>query len=334
MKKKKIFILIGALFLLFAFLFYIFKIANHHPKDIDLIHDDDFFGVTFSKKYSEELGLDWREAYLAILDDLKVKKIRVPVYWDQVEKEPGVFDFSDYEFIIEEGEKRDVEFILNFGMRVARWPECHIPSWLDLATLEHLQNRTLFFLEAVVYNFRDYESIAYWQLENEPLLDFFGECPKGDYDFLKKEFSLVKKMDSRPIIISATGELSFWLREAKLADIFGTTMYRVVYNEYLGYLRYPYSSSFYKAKARFAGVSPEDVFIVELQAEPWVSKERLLDIDDTEYRKSFNIDQFKANAQIAINTGFDRAYLWGVEWWYFKYKNNNPEYWLFAKSLF
>jgi len=31
-----------------------------------------FFGTTFSKTHTEEMGLDWKETYLAVLDDLKV----------------------------------------------------------------------------------------------------------------------------------------------------------------------------------------------------------------------------------------------------------------------
>jgi len=44
-------------------------------------------GVTFSWKYSEELGLDWREVYTAMLDDLGVRKVRLPAYWDHIEAE-------------------------------------------------------------------------------------------------------------------------------------------------------------------------------------------------------------------------------------------------------
>ena len=53
-----------------------------------------------------------------------------------------------------------------------------------------------------------------------------------------------------------------------------------------------------------------------------------------EMAESMNIDQFKANIQFAINVDFAQTYLWGVEWWYWQYKNGNPEYWEIAKGLF
>ncbi len=332
-RKKMIFIIIGIIVLMA--LVYIFKIAKHYPKNINLENVDNFFGVTYSKKYAEDLGLDWREVYLAILDDLEVKKIRIPIYWDEIEKIPGNFDFSDYDYLIGEGEKRNVEFVLNFGMRVARWPECHFPEWLNSSDKKYLQERTNLMIKEVVDNFKNYNSIVYWQLENEPLLDSFGVCPKSDYNFLQEEISLVKSLDNRQIIISATGELSFWEKEIKVADIFGTTMYRVVYNKFFGYIKYPYSSKFYNRKAKLNNINPKDIFIIELQAEPWIDEFDIINPNSKRYLKSFNINQFKANAQFALDTGFNRAYLWGAEWWYLRYKKmNDPVYWDFAKTLF
>lgn len=335
--KKMIWYLILIIILLIIIfgLIYVFKIAKHYPKITDLQYNKDFFGITYSKKYAEEIGLDWQSAYIDMLDDLQVKQVRIPVYWDQIETVNGKYDFSDYDFLIEEGEKRNVKFILNFGMRVARWPECHFPDWIDKSNISETQNETLEMLEATVNHFKKYSSIYYWQVENEPLLDSFGKCPKSDYNFLKKEIELVKGLDSRSIMISATGELSFWSKEAKVADVFGTTMYRVVSNSFFGYIRYPYTSNIYRLKAKMAKLNPSDVVIIELQAEPWIDQEKIFDISDEEYKKSFNLDQFKANVQFAINTGFKKTYLWGVEWWYYQYKVvGNSEYWDFAKTLF
>ncbi|MFA7050307.1 MAG: hypothetical protein WC164_04345, partial [Patescibacteria group bacterium] len=81
---------------------------------------------------------------------------------------------------------------------------------------------------------------------------------------------------------------------------------------------YPYFENFYKSKAKALKLQPENVFIVELQAEPWISLYEILKVDGDEHLKSFSIDQFKANLRFAANTGFARTYLWGVEWWYFR----------------
>ncbi|KKS69434.1 MAG: hypothetical protein UV41_C0054G0002 [Candidatus Daviesbacteria bacterium GW2011_GWA2_42_7] len=52
------------------------------------------YGVTFSAPYARYLGLDPEKVLESINKDLNVKLIRIPVYWDEVEKEPGVYDFS------------------------------------------------------------------------------------------------------------------------------------------------------------------------------------------------------------------------------------------------
>lgn len=315
---KKIINLFIFIIIVLSFILFAIKIPNYYPKNMEESLPKDFFGVTYSKKYATELGLDWKDVYLKMLDDLKIKYIRLPVYWDDVEKSEGVFDFSDYLFMIEEGQKREVEFILSFGMRTPRWPECHIPGWINIIDKEFLQEKTLVMIEQTVKTFQNFDSITHFQVENEPLLNTFGICPKSDYNFLKKEVGLVRNLNDRPIIISATGELSLWSREVDLADVFGTTMYRIVHNPFLGYIKYPYFENFYKSKAKALKLQSENVFIVELQAEPWMSLEEILRIEGDEHLKSFSIDQFKANLRFAANTGFARTYLWGVEWWYFR----------------
>lgn len=39
------------------------------------------YGVTFSTEYAESLSLDWREVYIALLDDLGVRHFRLNAYW-------------------------------------------------------------------------------------------------------------------------------------------------------------------------------------------------------------------------------------------------------------
>lgn len=332
--KKIVNLLILILIILFLGVF-IFKNPKYFPKNMEEPLPKDFFGITYSKKYATELGLDWKKLYLKILNDLDVKYIRLPVYWDDIEKREGVFDFSDYIFMIEEGEKRGIEFVLNFGMRTPRWPECHVPEWISLHDKEFLQEKTLTMIEKTLKVFQKYNSITHFQVENEPLLNSFGICPKGDYNFLKKEIELVKSIDDRPIIITATGELSLWSREAELADVFGTTMYRVVHNPYFGYVKYPLFESFYRSKAKALKLEKENVFIVELQAEPWMPLEEILKAKGDEHLKSFSLEQFKANLRFAANTDFARAYLWGVEWWYFRdIVAEDSSYLDFAKEIF
>lgn len=329
--KKKIFWTL----LLAIWLLWLFKLADHYPHNIDLKAKDDFWGLTYSTKFARELGLDWQDAYIKTIDDLQVKNMRLPIYWDDIEKNPGEYDFSDYDWIFDEGAKRNVKFIANVGWRLPRWPECHAPGWIASESEDTIKAKTMTMLEKTVNHFKDRPEIVIWQVENEPLFDWFGECPKGDRDFLQAEIDLVREIDdSRPILVSASGELSSWRQEANMADIFGTTMYRVVWNPIFRYVRYPIPAWFYQAKAYVFGLTRDRAIVSELQTEPWVPNGTLADLHFDEYHKSFSLEQFKANLQFAINVDFKQTYMWGVEWWYLQAQQGHPEYWHFAKSVF
>jgi hypothetical protein len=332
--SPKVMIWHAAIILVLALSFYFLKFADYYPLNSDLKHRPDFFGVTYSTKFCDELELDWQEVYTAILDELSVKYIRIPVYWDEIEKEEGVYDFSKYDYLIREGEKRDVKLILSIGRRVPRWPECHSPVWLNRKDDIEARVATLNTLRTIVKRYRSSKSVEYWQIENEPFLGTFGVCPPFDEGFLQQEFDLVKSLDSRQTIITGSGEMSWWRQESKIGDIFGSTLYRVVYNPWFGYIKYPTPSSFYRLKARLAGIADDRLMVLELQTEPWVPQGKMIYLSTADINRTMSIGQFKANLQYAINLNFRRTYAWGVEWWYWQKKYGNPEYWRIAASLF
>jgi hypothetical protein len=313
---------------------YFFKIADYYPDKIDLKHRSDFFGVTFSTKYCTELGLSWKETYQAMLNELHAKLIRLPIYWDEIENEEGQFDFTNYDYLVKTGAEQGAHFVVSIGRRVPRWPECHSPAWLNRQSTADAQQATLKMLQTVVERYRDNPNVEYWQVENEAFLGSFGVCPPLDSEFLEKEFALVRSLDSRPIIITGSGELGFWKREAKIGDIFGSTLYRVVYNSWFGYIKYPLPYSYYRFKAKRVGLNGDRLMILELQAEPWVPKGKIIYLTEKEINKTMGLNQFQANLQYAINLNFSRTYLWGVEWWYWQKKYGDPRYWQIAADLF
>jgi hypothetical protein len=332
--KRIIFVLI-----FLALVVWIFKFQRNYPATVDLKHDPDTFGVTYSTKFAQELGFKNDEPYYALLDDLKVKNVRLPIYWDDIEKEDGVLDFSKYDKLLADGSNRGTKFIVNIGWRLPRWPECHAPAWLNSSSTEVIQGKALVMLRETVNHYLKKPDIAsnivYWQVENEPLLDVFGTCPKGDEAFLQKEIALVRALDpSHPIIITASGELSAWTKEGHLGDWFGTTMYRVVWNKYFGYIHYPLPAFFYSSKATWARVPKDKSMIVELQAEPWVPSGSMKDMAPADYEKSMSLEQFRGNIQVGLDSGFKKIYLWGAEWWYFQKTKGQPLYWEVARPLF
>lgn len=299
------------------------------------LSDDIEWGVVFSKKMAIDMGLDWKESYFAILDDLKARAMRIPVYWQDIEPKENEYFFDDYDWMMNEAEKRNVKLTLAIGRKVPRWPECHIPDWAESLEEKKQQEKVLEFLPKIVERYKKYPNLFAWQVENEPFLSF-GICPELDADFLDEEIDLVRLLDSmRPIVVTDSGELSAWVRAASRADIFGTTMYRIIYKEPFGYITYPLTPNFFWKKANIVHLFNPDkqMIISELQAEPW-GPGFIADMPIEEQNKSMSIEHFRENIEYAKKVRFPEVYMWGVEWWYWQYiKHNRPEFWMTAKDL-
>ena len=294
------------------------------------------WGVNFSQKHALYLGLDWKETYLAILDDLSARRIKIAAHWDLIETGNDSYFFDDLDWQVKEAEKRGAQVLMVIGMKTPRWPECHIPSWALGLSKKEAQREIMGMLAVVVERYKNNPALLGWQVENEPFFPF-GECPWADASFLKEEVKQVKSLDPfHAIVITASGEGSFWTRAARTGDKVGTTLYRKVWSTQLGtYFSYPFRPLFYWRKAQFIkAFFGKEVIGVELQAEPW-GQVLLYDLPLEEQEKTMNLERFKAVVEYAKNTGLREQYFWGTEWWYWmKEKQSNPAIWNEAKTLF
>lgn len=318
--------LLSIIILLFGF----FNLPGPAPRD------DVSLGMTFSARYASDLGLDWKETYLALLDDVGMKKVRLPVYWDLVEPEKGVYDYAQIDWQLAEAKKRGAEVILTVGLKVPRWPECHIPSWASDNEQVRKQG-ILHFMMKTVERYKGNSEVVKWQVENEPFLPF-GICPDFQVSFLEQEVALVKQLDSsRPILLTDSGELSLWVGAASRGDEFGTTLYRDIYSKKAGgYFTYPIGPNFFRAKAWLVRTftHQRNLMVIELQAEPWASG-WVANMSLEEQAKTMNENKLRANVDYAKRVGFPEVYLWGGEWWYWmKVKKDSPAVWETGKQLF
>lgn len=293
------------------------------------------YGLNFSQKYATDLGLDWRKTYLAIINELSPERLRISAHWDLIEKKQGKYDFSYLDWQIKQAEKKNIKVILAIGRRTPRWPECHTPIWAKNFSEKKQQKLILKLLKEEINHFKKYNNIIYWQLENEPLLDLFGECPKGDKKFLDKEIALVKSLTKRPIILTDSGELSSWRTLSKKADILGTSMYKTVWNKYWRFLTYPFPPTFYYYKAKinqFFHKNLRKVIITELQGEAWANAP-LNTIPIEKQFRSMDIEKFKNILIYARRSGLNEIYIWGAEWWYWLKQNNDDSFWIEAQNV-
>lgn len=293
------------------------------------------FGVTFAPSQARYLDQDPKRTFRLLLDELGVRHFRLSAYWNVSEATSTVYDFSEIDWQLREAERRDAQVVLAVGRRLPRWPECHDPPWLADLDADGVREAQLAYVRAAVEHLRGSSAIIAWQVENEPFLRVFGECPPPDIDLLKQEIALVRSLDARPIVVTESGELSTWRHAAALADVVGISMYRVTYTPLLGYFPYLLSPNFYTSRADlFALLTGKRTMVTELQMEPWLKNGITASTVEEMYR-SLSPDQFNKNARYARATGLSPVSLWGAEWWlWMKEENNVPDFWDAAKALF
>lgn len=307
------------------------------------------YGVTFSTKQAQALGLDWQETYSVILEDIGVKRLRLIAYWDQIQPEADRFDFSALDWQLGEAFKNDAKVILALGMKLPRWPECHIPKWVrknqksnikNQKFTEELEAALLQYVKTVVEMYKDSPVIEMWQVENEPFFQF-GECPRSaswrTAALVKKEIDVVQISDNpllkRPVLVSDSGELGTWFGAARLADKVGTTMYRRTWKKGIGYFNYILPPRFYEKKAKLIKkLFGDDVIVIEMQAEPWVPSPPITNYSIEEQFRGLNFAGFRDHIEYARASRLNPIYFWGVEWWYWLRSHGQPEFWDYVKK--
>ncbi len=301
------------------------------------------WGVTYSPSQAEYLGLDPKHTYQQLIHELDVKHIKLHVNWNATEPQNNQYNFADLDYYVRQANRNDVDLILVIGMKTGRWPECHTPDWVKDVAAADREAEILEYVETLVERYHRVPAIQYWQIENEPFLEF-GTCPDWYYEFdtslVEKEIALVKRIDpSRKVIVSESGELSDWTKAAQVADIVGITMYRSTWNstvETFGVNPYSFlSPTFYATKAAYIQkVYGKPVINIELQAEPWTEKP-LREATLAAQAQSMNLQMFRENVAFAKQSGLGTYYFWGVEWWYWmKTTHQQPEIWNEAATLF
>lgn len=291
------------------------------------------YGVTWSDTYAASLGVDPQAGLIATLDDLDVKRFRLPVYWNEVEPSVGEFTFYALEKNLEALAKRGAKAILVVGATEPRWPECWMPDWATNLAPAEREKAQMDYVRTVVEKFNHHPAVEAWQVENEPLLILFGECKNQRRAFLHEEIRLVNAMTDKPVLTTDSGELSTWTGFAGLTDKRGVSVYRVVLTSWFGIWRYPLPPFFYERKARLVEWLVGDVFVSEFQMEPW-ALQPLPTVPLDEQFKTFDSKQMRDNFDYATRIGLSPVYFWGAEWWYWmKEKKGHPEFWEEAKTF-
>jgi len=284
------------------------------------------YGATYSPAYAQYLGLNADEVYIALIDELHLRQIRIPVHWNDIQWEAEGERFWDVDWLMDEAAKRNVQVTLVIGNKVPRWPECYTPEWAAALSAEEYEQALLDYIDLIVTRYRTHPALDRWQVENEALFAF-GACPKHDYALVRREIAHVRALDDKhPIQLTVSGEQQIWASVASDADVIGASMYRKVALPNGWPITFPIPARLYTLQTLSVSLLLDKVVISELQAEPWLTKEyREYSIDEA--AALFTPRELEGYLRYARSTGLNEISLWGVEWWYYLKQNGRPELW-------
>lgn len=297
-------------------------------------------GTSFVPDYAAYLGVDPKETLDAILG-LGVKHLRLVSYWSDYETLPGSYNFDQLDWQFKKAEAAGAKVSLSVGLRQPRYPECHVPTWVDTAKpSSEWQPQLEAFITQVVNRYKDSPALDSYQIENEFFLKGFGICTNFDRNRLVSEYNLVKKLDpGHTVIVNRSNNgIGIPIYEPR-PDKYGISIYKRVWDAGLThrYLEYPFPAWYY---GFLAGVQKlhdgREMIIHEMQAEPWApNSKQLPEISLEEQSKSFNAKRFKGRFEFAKATGMRGVDMWGSEYWYYRMVVlHDPSVWNVAQAEF
>ena len=299
-------------------------------------HEPMSLGVTFIADYANYLGVDPHKTFLALRDDLGFKRFRLVSFWDNIEKTPGNYDFSELDWEFQQVNAVHGKVSLAIGLRQPRWPECHMPDWASREPTAKWYPQLINYMTAVINRYKNNPALASYQLENEYYLSVFANCPDSTKQRLINEFSLVKRLDNKtPVIISLSNNyLGIPLNQPR-PDQYGVSVYKRVWDKTVthNYFEYPFPSWWYASRAGLTEIfTGKTSMLHELQAEPWPPN-GVIGSSQDELSKSMNAKLLSARLKYGEESGFRDIDLWGGEWWYQQLiLHNNPSLWNVVKQ--
>ncbi|MGH7196330.1 MAG: beta-galactosidase [Candidatus Saccharimonadales bacterium] len=288
------------------------------------------YGASFSQKRAQELGIDWKANFQALLDDLQLRRFRLMSYWDLHEMERGEFDFESLDWQMDEAAKRGAKVSLGMGLRQPRWPECHQPAWADQLSGHEWKQALYAYMEIVAERYKNHPALDSWQLENEGMNNWFGTCDPPDRQRLIEEFALLKQWDPNHKIIMSLSDQHGLPLGKPVPDEYGFSVYRIIWNDKVppaGYVTYPTPIWYHRLRAAvIKAMHNRPIMIHELQMEPWGPYDTSL-LSIAEQDKSMSITQIPRVFKFARQLDIQRIDLWGAEWWYWRKINGDPRIW-------
>lgn len=307
-------------------------------------------GATFIRDNVETLKMDWKAVYRELINDLGIKHIRIPVYWDQIEPQPGAFNWEALDWQMAEATKANAKIVLAIGHRVPRYPECFPPAWAQQLDDAAFHQAALKMMETTIQRFKSHPALEVWQVENEPLAKILGKIWGGTAcrevtHLMAKEVAYVRSLDStHPTFVtyaSAPWMMSQFRHTMSFgSDILGVTVWNKlffkspIFNGYIEMLKLGIVSPLRLGYQRAIAQSQnKQLWVAELQAEPWGSNGAYHFDRPEEAYETANPERLTELWNMVTRSGISRIYFWGSEWWLSEKAKGKPQMYDTVRSL-
>lgn len=309
-------------------------------------------GASFSCRQVRYLGGDCAQAFAALLDDVGARHVRLSLYWSDVERTPGNYDFSETDTLVQAAAARGADVLLTLGIKAQRYPEVYVPGWLQqdaaypegtvLDAVPGVREAALAFVTAAVAHYREQPAIIAWQVENEPFIKNFDKIRGWTVSpaMTAAEVRLVHELDTsrRPVVVTHSSWTIYdrrWRDALRLGDVLGQNVFTKKAWIRDWWYFFPYRMGPFvpdlPGQAASARRAQKQLWITELQAEP--EERRSLTALDAATAHSISPRLLAQNAALARRSGAARVYLWGAEWWYRLHTHGDDGLWQEARAL-
>jgi len=142
--------------------------------------------------YKSEKDID---RAIALLKDLGVSIIRNEISWNEIETQPGVFDFKRYDLIVEKCRQNNIEILGILGY-TAPWTG---QEWNSAPKDDEL---FLNYVRTTVSRYKN--SVKYWEFWNEPDSTNYWNPQDGMKRYtclLKKVYATIKEVNPNAVVI-------------------------------------------------------------------------------------------------------------------------------------
>ena len=187
MKNRNIIIIFLILPIYISFVLLFSCTSTPMPQNPSVVIPDDFLGIVAGSTNPEEYQL---------LDELGACWILKTFYWRKIEKEKGIFDFSEFDELVDMAKSNGIKIIVILGYDTP-WldPEHKSKKYVSPENISHY----LDYVEETILHFKG--QVDVWQIWNEPNI-IFWKGPRQDFYELTGLTALkIREVDPEACII-------------------------------------------------------------------------------------------------------------------------------------